>query len=288
MADFRKREASHKRFKVPYLGFGAGLRPVHFSDFLETKPQVDWLEVISENFMVDGGRPFYFLDQIRELYSMVPHGVSLSIGSADPLDWDYLNRLKALVKRLDPPWFSDHLCWTGVHGKNLHNLMPLPYTSEVADYIGERARIIQEFMEIPFLLENVSSYMEFKESTMTEWDFLTRIVEKADCGILLDINNVYVSSFNHQFDPMTFLKGIPADRVIQYHIAGHNDKGHYILDTHDHEVRDEVWALYQQAAPMFGDVSLMLERDDDIPPLEEMLKELDYAKAIQTNLAAKI
>jgi uncharacterized protein len=272
--------AKKKRFNVPYLGFGIGLRTPHFQDLLNDKPNVDWLELISENFMLEGGRSLYMLDQFKERYRLIPHGVSLSIGASDPLDWDYLRRLKKLIKSIKAPWFSDHLCWSQEGGAHMHNLLPLIYTPEIASFVAERIRIVQDFMEIPFLVENVSSYVEFKESTLSEWAFLTQVVEKADCGILLDINNIYVSARNHNFDPFTYLNHMPAERVIQYHIAGHDDRGSYILDSHDHPVRDDVWALYAHAVPLFGDVSLMLERDEEIPPLPELLAELDYARSI--------
>ncbi len=271
---------SNIKSQLPTLGFGLGLRPSHYSDLLEESPKVDWLEIISENFMMEGGRALYYLDQFRERYRMVPHGVSLSIGSADPLDWDYLKKLKKVVQRLDPPWFSDHLCWSKYNSFNLHNLMPLPYTPDVVAYVADRARIIQDFMEKPFLLENVSSYVEFKDSVMTEWQFISDIAEKADIGILLDINNIFVSSFNHTFNPMDFVNGVPAERVVQFHIAGHTDKGTYILDTHDHTIRDEVWELYMKAVPRFQNASVMIERDDKIPPLNELLAELSYAKQL--------
>ena len=273
-----------KRFDLPYLGFGIGLRPTHYHELLKTPIQVDWLEIISENFLLEGGLSLHYLDIFQEKYRMVPHGVSLSIGSSSPLNKGYLLRLKQLVDKLDTPWFSDHLCWGNHKGKQYHNLMPLPYTPEVVEYVAQRIRMVQDFIEKPFLLENVSSYIEFTDSQMPEWEFLANIVQKADCGILLDINNVYVSSRNHDFDPMTYLSAIPADRVVQYHIAGHDDKGTYVLDSHDHPVRDEVWALYQKAIPLFGDVSLMIERDDHIPPLNELLKELDYAKSLHAQI----
>jgi len=269
-----------KRFNVPYLGFGIGLRTPHYKDLLENKPNADWLELISENFMLEGGRSLYMLDQFKERYRLIPHGVSLSIGASDPIDWDYLRRLKKLIQSINAPWFSDHLCWSQQGGAHMHNLLPLIYTPEIASFVAEKIRIIQDFMEIPFLVENVSSYVEFKESTLSEWEFLKQVVEKADCGILLDINNIYVSARNHNYDPVTYLKHMPPERVIQYHIAGHDDRGSYILDSHDHPVRDDVWALYAQAVPLFGDVSLMLERDEDIPPLPELIAELDYARAI--------
>ncbi len=284
---FNQGETVKKRFDVPYLGFGLGLRTTHYRDFLNSKPEnVDWLEIISETFLLDGGRPLHYLEQFKEKYRLVPHGVSLSIGSVDPLDWNYLERLKKLIQKINAPWFSDHICWTKVHGKNMHNLMPLPYTDEVVNFIADKIRAVQDFMGIPFIFENVSSYIEFSSSQMPEWEFVAKLAEKADCGILLDVNNVFVSSFNHSFDPMTYMKHMPADRVLQYHIAGHKDKGDYILDTHDHDIRDEVWDLYTKTAPLFQDVSLLLERDDHIPPLKDLLKELDYARKIHAKTLA--
>lgn len=277
-----------KRFNVPYLGFGIGLRAPHYDALLRDTHAVDWLEVISENFMLAGGRSLYILDQFKERYRLIPHGVSLSIGASDPLDWDYLHRLKTLLRRIDAPWFSDHLCWSQQGGAHMHNLLPLVYTPEVATFVAEKIRIVQDFMEIPFLVENVSSYVEFKESQLSEWEFLTQVVEKADCGILLDINNIYVSARNHNFDPKTYIDHMPAERVIQYHIAGHDDRGSYILDTHDHPVRDAVWDLYAYAVPRFGNVSLMLERDDHIPPLSELLDELNHARAIYKSVRGPV
>ncbi|RAP33568.1 hypothetical protein DID80_07975 [Candidatus Marinamargulisbacteria bacterium SCGC AAA071-K20] len=267
-----------KRFDIPNLGFGLGLRPIHFQDFIDNKPKVDWLEIISENFMIDGGRSLHHLDYFIDHYPIIPHGVSLSIGSVDPLDFNYLKKLKALIDKIDPPWFSDHICWTKIHGKNLHNLMPLPYTTDTINYVSEKIKIVQDYMERPFIFENVSSYVEFSGSQMPEWDFVSHVSEKADCGILLDINNIFVSGFNHDFDPKTYINNVPKDRVLQFHIAGHKDKGTYILDSHDHEIRDEVWDLYSWAAPQFGEVSVLLERDDDIPPLPDLLDELIKAK----------
>lgn len=276
----RKERPVKKRFDLPYLGFGLGLRPPHYQQLLEPRSDVDWLEIISENFLLDGGRAHYFLDQFMERYTLIPHGVSMSVGNAEDLNPDYLKKLKKLIARIDPPWFSDHICWAGHEGQHMHNLLPLPYTTEVADYVAEKIRMVQDMMERPFLLENVSSYVEFTQSDMPEWEFLSHVAEKADCGLLLDVNNVFVSSRNHHFDPMTFIRSLPADRVIQYHIAGHLDKGRYILDTHGQSVRDEVWQLFEQTAPLFGDVSLIIERDEDIPPLEDVLEELAYARKI--------
>jgi len=271
--------------RFPFLGFGVGLRAAHFDDFLTSSPAVDWLEIISENFMIEGGRPLHYLEQLKEKYPIVCHGVSLSIGSIDPLDFDYLKRLKQLLDYVESPWFSDHICWTKIHGKQLHNLMPLPYTDETVAFVSEKIRIVQDVIERPFIFENVSSYVEFKQSTMTEWDFVAQVCEKADCGMLLDINNVFVSGFNHDFDPMTYIRHIPKNRVAQFHIAGHLDKGEYLLDTHDHTIRDEVWDLYKKTTQLFPQTSVLLERDDDIPPLPELVNELTTARTLHHTVA---
>lgn len=262
----------------PFLGFGLGLRSAHFHDFSTSSPPVDWLEIISENFMTDGGRPLHFLDRIKDRYPIVCHGVSLSIGSIDPIDFDYLTRLKKLLDYVNAPWFSDHICWTKIHGKQLHNLMPLPYTDETIAYVSAKIKIVQDFIERPFIFENVSSYVEFQQSTMPEWEFVAQVCEKADCGMLLDINNVFVSGFNHEFDPMTYIQHMPKKRVAQFHVAGHTDKGRYLLDTHDHNIRDEVWILYKKASELFPNASVLLERDDDIPALSILLDELNIAR----------
>ncbi len=267
-----------KVFDVPNLGLGLGLRLPHYKDILETKPDIGWFEIISENFMVESGKPLYFLDRFLERYPIVQHGVSLSIGSTDPLDFEYLKKLKKLMQRTKTPWFSDHLCWCKHSGHQMHDLLPLPYTEISADLVAEKARIVQDFIGIPFLLENVSSYVEFQSSQMEEWEFLTRVVERANCSILLDVNNIYVSSRNHGFNSMDYLNGIPPERVLQMHIAGHSDMGKYVLDTHDHPVRDEVWELYDRALEIVGDVSMMLERDDNIPPFKEVYEEVQKAK----------
>jgi uncharacterized protein (UPF0276 family) len=271
-----------KRFNVPFLGFGLGLRAPHHEELLSSK-KVDWLEVISENFMLDGGQSPHSLAPFKERYTIIPHGVSLSVGSVDTIDKDHLKKLKKLINYLNPPWFSDHLCWAGLGGAHMHNLLPLPYTEETITYVAQKIALIQDAVGIPFLIENLSSYIEFKDSQMTEWEFLKEIAETADCGILLDVNNVYVSSRNHHFDPMTYIQGIPADRVVQYHIAGHQDHGTYVLDTHDHPVRDEVWDLFSKTVPLMGNVSTMIERDDNIPPFNDLLAELEQAKSIYQN-----
>ena len=268
----------------PFLGFGLGLRPDHYEDIVEHRPQVDWFEVISENYMVPGGKPLRWLDEVRETYPLVMHGVSLSIGSVDPLDADYLAQLKALADRIEPHWFSDHLCWTGVDHVNMHDLLPLPYTEEALAYVGDRIKQVQDHVGRRFLIENVSSYVTYNESSLSEWDFLTAVAEHADCGILLDINNIFVSSFNHGFDPKTYVDAIPVERVYQYHLAGHTHHGTHIVDTHDHPVVEDVWSLFRYAAERFGPVSTMIERDDHIPPLADLLEELERAKSIATDV----
>ena len=265
----------------PFLGFGLGLRPEHYQAIVDNPPErVDWFEIISENFMVEGGKPLYYLDRIRADFPMVMHGVSMSLGSTDPLDLDYLDRLKALADRIEPAWFSDHLCWTGVDHQNLHDLLPLPYTEDTVRHVAARIRQAQDHIGRPMLIENLSSYITYRHDEMTEWEFLSAVVEEADCGILLDVNNIYVSSFNHGFDPMDYLRGVPADRVWQHHLAGHQNQGNLIIDTHDEPIIDPVWSLYEATAELLGPVSTMIERDANIPPLPELLDELDQARAI--------
>ena len=276
-----------KSRKPDYLGFGLGLRIPHYDEILATRPQVDWFEVLSENYLVPGGKPLYYLERIRANYPVVMHGVSLSIGGTDPLNLDYLKQLKDLADRIEPRWISDHLCWTGVGGLNLHDLMPLPYTEEAVQHVVSRVNQVQDFLGRKILLENVSSYVTYKQSQLTEWEFLTHIAEQADCLILLDINNIYVSSFNHGFDPADYLNGIPIERVQQFHLAGHQNCGNYIVDTHDHPIINPVWALYETAVKRFGFVSTMIERDDNIPPLKELLAELDHARIIAGPILAK-
>lgn len=261
-------------------GFGLGLRVEHYRDFLETRPAVDWLEVISENYMVPGGKPLHYLDAIRRDYPMVMHGVSLSIGSTDPLDRDYLAALKALASRVDPAWISDHLCWTGVDHQNLHDLLPMPYTEAALRHLTERIDQVQDYLGRQILLENVSSYIAFANDEVAEWDFLSELAQRADCLLLLDVNNVYVSSVNHGFDPRRFIDRLPGDRVRQIHLAGHEDHGDYLIDTHDHPVCNAVWDLYAYAVERLGQVPTMIERDDNIPALPELLAELDQARAI--------
>jgi hypothetical protein len=268
------------RLGNPNLGLGVGLRSVHFAHILEHWPEVDWFEIISENFMDSQGRPRYVLEQIAERYPVVMHGVSLSIGSSDPLNLDYLRRLKALARAVKPKWVSDHVCWTGVAGRNTHDLLPIPFTEETLCHVVDRVRHVQDFLERPLVLENPSSYIEFRGSTMSEWEFITRLTEETGCGLLLDVNNVYVSSFNHDLDPVEFIQSIPHNRVVQFHLAGHSNYTTHLIDTHDSHVIDPVWELYRLAHRLTGGVSTLLEWDASIPPFpvvhEEVLKAKDF------------
>jgi uncharacterized protein (UPF0276 family) len=262
------------------LGFGLGLRTDHFVDVLEQQPAVDWFEILSENFMVAGGKPKHFLHRVRRDYPLVMHGVSMSIGSTDALDMRYLQQLKELAAEIEPEWISDHLCWTSVGGVNSHDLLPLPYNEEAIEHVAARVRQVQDFLGRQILLENVSSYLTYVESGCSEWDFVSEVARRADCFILLDINNIYVSARNHGFEPMEYINAIDPERVRQFHLAGHSDYGDYVIDTHDHAVADPVWALYREALQRFGAVSTMIERDDNIPPLQELVAELDLARDI--------
>jgi len=278
------------RLGLPNLGLGLGLRTVHFQHILEKKPEVDWFEVISENFMDSQGRPRHVLNQIAERYPVILHGVSLSIGSTDPLDFDYLRRLKALADTLNPAWISDHVCWTGVAGQNTHDLLPLLLTEASLQHVVERVRVVQDFLGRRLVLENPSTYVGFRSSTMPEWEFIARMADDADCGLLLDVNNVYVSATNHDFDPKVFIQSLPVHRIVQFHLAGHTHRGTHIIDTHDHPVVDPVWRLYQLAHALTGGVSTLLEWDAHIPPFEvvhaEVLKAKRYmsASSIQEEL----
>ena len=259
-------------------GVGIGLRIPHYNHILERKPEVDWFEIISENFMVDGGRPLSVLDQILEQYRVVQHGVSMYFGSVEPLNREHLRRLKALVRRTKTPWLSDHLCWGSVDGTYSHDLLPMPYTFEAVKKTAQKIREARDFLEVPVVVENVSSYAEFHASEMTEWQFLTEVVEDADCGILLDVNNVYVSSRNHNFDSYDYLHNVPHERVAQIHIAGHSKFEKYILDTHDHAVIDPVWQLYSRAIELVGPTATLLEWDDRIPSFDEV-----HGEALKAN-----
>lgn len=264
----------------PPLGYGLGLRVEHYEEIFAGDPRVDWFEALSENYMVYGGRPLENLARVRERWPVVLHGVSLSIGSVDPLDRDYLRRLRKLADAVQPAWVSDHLCWTGVDGTNLHDLMPLPYTEEALGHVVARVRQVQDFLGRRILLENVSSYVAFHASQLSESQFLAEIARRADCLVLLDVNNVHVSSHNHGFDARAWLEEIPVERVQQFHLAGHEHDGALIVDTHDATIVDPVWDLYAHAVRRFGPVSTMIERDDHIPPLAELIAELDRAREI--------
>lgn len=267
-------------FDLPFMGFGLGLRPEHYPHILEHEPDVDWFEIISENYMETEGRPKYMLEQIREKYPVVMHGVSLSIGTVDPLNSDYLQKLKELIAWVDPLWVSDHLCWTGVAHKQTHDLLPVPYTEEALKHIVERLRMVQDYLERPVLMENPSTYLEFQSSQMTEWDFIRHMAEESGCGLLLDANNVYVSCYNHKWDPKTYLDALPLERVVQIHLAGHQNNGTHIIDTHDDHVTDEVWKLYEYIIGAAGPVSTMVEWDDKIPEFAIVKAELDKARAL--------
>jgi uncharacterized protein (UPF0276 family) len=266
---------------IPNLGIGIGLRIPHYETILETHPPVDWFEIISENFMVDGGKPLYILEKILEHYPVVQHGVNLAIGSPDPLNWDYLKKLKKLSRWTKTPWISDHLSWGRLPGAHFHDLLPLPYKKEVIAYIVERAKIIQDFLEVPFALENLSSYVSFQADEMNEWDFYGEIVTKANIWMMLDINNIYVSSQNSQFDPLDYIHNIPLEKVIQIHLAGHRDCGTHLLDTHDTYVKEEVWKLYAKVWPLTRGVSTLLEWDEQIISFEETVAEAMKAKKYQ-------
>lgn len=261
------------RFGLPNLGIGLGLRTVHYSHILEQFPAVDWFEIISENYMQTAGRPLLFLDRIAERYPLVMHGVSLSIGSTDPLNLDYLRELKSLRDRTRALWVSDHLCWTGVAGKNSHDLLPLPYTEEALRHAANRVRAVQDILEAPLVLENPSTYVEFSSSTMTEWEFLAALADEADCGLLLDVNNVYVSAHNHHFDPYEYLAALPYDRVVQFHVAGHSHAGTHLMDTHIGPVVEPVWALLRDATWRGQGTSVLLEWDAEIPAFEVVHRE---------------
>ncbi len=267
-------------------GVGIGLRVPHYQHIFDRKPVVDWFEIISENYMVDGGRALQVLDQILDQYRVVQHGVSMYFGSAEPLNREHLRRLKQLVRRTNTPWLSDHLCWGSVDGRYTHDLLPMPYTFEAARLTAEKIRQVQDFVEVPVAAENVSSYAEFHVSEMTEWEFLNEVVERADCGVLLDVNNIYVSSRNHGFDPMEYVNSVPAERVAQIHIAGHSKFERYTLDTHDHPVIEPVWGLYSRAIERCGPTATLLEWDDNIPSFDEVHREALKANLFLTKQSA--
>jgi uncharacterized protein (UPF0276 family) len=284
------RQSNHRKFfgRGTNLGIGIGLRPVHFRDIFALWPPVDWFEIISENFMA-GGMPVRNLEKILERYPVVMHGVTLGIGSAAPLDWEYLKKLKALAIKTKTPWLSDHLCWGQLPGMRFHDLLPLPRKKEVVNYVADRARIVQDFLEIPFALENLSSYANFTDDEMTEWEFYAEVVEKGDISMMLDVNNIYVSSRNEGFDAKQYYSNLPLDRVIQIHLAGHTDHGRYLIDTHDHPVCDEVWEIYRQVYQKIqGGVSTLLEWDDQFISFEDTWKEALKAKEFQEGVYTRI
>ena len=270
--------------ECPYLGYGLGLRTAHYQTILETQPAVDWFEIITENYLVPGGRPLHVLEKIRRNYPLVMHGVSLSIGSVDELNLDYVQRIKKLADDIEAQWISDHLCWTGVNGINAHDLLPLPYSEEAIQHVVERVQRVQDMLGRQILLENVSSYVTFRDSLMPEWEFVSEVIKRADCLLLLDVNNIYVSAFNHDFDPVKYIDALPSQRIQQIHLAGHTNCGTHIIDTHDEPVIDEVWALYEYTIRRFGKISTMIERDDNIPAFAELHTELQKAKQIAEKL----
>jgi uncharacterized protein len=274
------------RFGLPDLGIGIGLRTVHFGEILSGRPAIDWFEVLSENFMDTGGRPLFVLEQVVERYPVALHGVSLSVGSTDALDRGYLQKLKALAKRTRARWVSDHLCWTGVLGRNTHDLLPLPYDRATLRHVTRRVKQVQDALERPLVLENPSTYLEYARSTMTEWEFLSELCDATGCGLLLDVNNVYVSSYNHGFDARQYIDGIPADRVVQVHLAGHTNEGTHILDTHSGRAIPQVWKLYERLVARTGRVSTLFEWDASIPPLATVVREAAKARRYRTSARA--
>jgi len=277
-----------RRKSIPNLGIGIGLRHPHYEDIFRDKPDIDWFEIISENFMMEGGGSLENLYRILEHYPVVQHGVSLAIGSPDPLDFTYLKKLKALTKITSTPWVSDHLCWGRLEGAHYHDLLPLPYTKQVVNYVSERARIVQDYLELPFALENLSSYVAFKKDEMPEWEFYSSVVEKADIFMMLDVNNIYVSSRNHGFNPQEYCDNIPMNRVLQIHLAGHKNYNTHLLDTHDDYVCDEVWKIYAEVYPRTGGVSTLLEWDDNFLSFQHTWEEALKAKQFQKTLQGSI
>jgi len=261
-------------------GFGLGLRTSHYPDFLAAQQPLDWLEIITDNFLVEGGKPLHMLERIRRDYPMAMHGVAMSIGAAKGLDLTYLHKVKALADRIEPLWVSDHLCWIGPGPQQLHDLYPMPYTDEAARHVITHIQQAQDVLQRRLVIENVSSYINFAGNAASEWQFLSHIANVSDCLLLVDVNNIYVSSVNHRFDPQDYLNALPPERVQQIHLAGHSDHGSYIVDTHDHPVAAPVWQLYAHACQRFGSVATMIERDDDIPPLPTLLEELAVAREI--------
>jgi uncharacterized protein len=272
------------RLGVPDLGIGVGLRVPHYRHILDQRPPMDFFEIISENFMVEGGKPIYHLERIMENYRLIQHGVSLSIGGPEAPDRDYLRRLKQLVRKVNPPWLSDHFCWCGVPGAHLHDLLPLPYTWEAVELVAARAREVQDYLEVPFALENTSSYMAYTSSEMNEQQFISEVAERADIGLMFDVNNVYVSAYNHGFDPEEFIDAVPHERIVQIHLAGHTNLGDYIIDTHRGHVIDAVWDLYRSTLRRTGPVSTLIEWDDAIPDWSVLAAEAEKARQVRDEI----
>jgi len=272
---------------LPDLGVGVGLRVPHYRHLLEQRPPMDFFEIISENFMVDGGKPLYHLERIMETYPVIQHGVSLGIGGPDALDRAYLAKLKQLVRKVEPAWLSDHFCWSGAGGAHLHDLLPLPYTWEVVELVAERARQVQDFLEVPFALENTSSYMAYTASQMSEWQFISEVAERADIGLMFDVNNVYVSAYNHGFDAREFIASVPHQRIVQIHLAGHTNLGKVIIDTHRGHVIDGVWELYRATLAQTGPVSTLIEWDDEIPEWSVLAAEAEKARSVRAEVTGE-
>jgi uncharacterized protein (UPF0276 family) len=271
-------------FARKFIGHGIGMRPKHYTQYLAERPPVAWLEVISENFLIKGGRPLAVLEKVRQEVPVVLHGVSLAIASVDPLNRSYLNELRALADRVEPAWVSDHLCWGTHRGHYAHDLLPFPYTEEALGHVVDRVKAVQDVLNRQILLENPSSYVTFRDSNIPEWEFMASVAEGADCGLLLDVNNVFVSSRNHGWNPQTYLDGIPPERVGQFHLAGHADKGTFLLDTHDALISTDVWDLYAAAVRRFGRVSAIVEWDDHVPELNVLVEE--YARVADAEARA--
>jgi uncharacterized protein (UPF0276 family) len=269
---------SQSKNNIPYLGYGLGLRAKHYDYILERRPKIDWFEIITENYIDNHKGYWQFLADLRRDYKIVMHGVSLSIGSLDPLNFEYLAKVKKLADFLDVPWISDHLCYTGINGINTHDLLPVPYTKQMLSHISERAKIIQDYLARPFILENPSTYIEFQQRDFTEYEFLSELASRADIGFLLDVNNIYVSCYNHKYNAKDYIDSIDANRIYQIHLAGHTNKGDFVIDTHNDHVIDEVWDLYKYTIASKGKISTMIEWDENIPDFPVLEAEINKAR----------
>lgn len=269
---------SQEQQSEPLTGVGIGLRSQHYQDILKHSPDIPWFEALSDNYMNDGGLPLYYLEQIRQHYPITFHGVGMSLGATDPLNEEYLTRLKGLIARFEPVYVSDHLCWSSHSGLYANDLLPMPYTQEAVRHIAERILRVQDFLGRRILIENVSSYVSYTQSVMEEVDFLTEVVGQADCDLLCDVNNIYVSAKNHHYDPLVYLSKLPADRIKEFHLAGYEDMGTHLLDTHGARVHEPVWALYQEALKRFGPIPTLIEWDTDIPDFDVLVQEQSRAK----------